>query len=176
MNIPQNPRTDTTLQLSTTINLEIPTTCRPSSPGTAKTGDAQSVKVRDWRHKLQKTFLSNKGVPKSEVRRLFPLFLSNSLSLRHIMFLNLITTSPDSYFAVCRFHSFVSLFEGTERNICFDSFPFFLIRNIHHNALVRLPICSVVSGLASRYATYSSKWIFFRRICFSYLLLHFLPI
>ncbi|KAF9050609.1 hypothetical protein BJ165DRAFT_1525828 [Panaeolus papilionaceus] len=30
------------------------------------TSDPQSLKVRDWRHKLQKTFLSNKGTPKAE--------------------------------------------------------------------------------------------------------------
>jgi hypothetical protein len=29
--------------------------------------DPQSLKVRDWRHKLQKTFLSNKTLPKAEV-------------------------------------------------------------------------------------------------------------
>ncbi|KAF8955661.1 hypothetical protein BDZ97DRAFT_1764643, partial [Flammula alnicola] len=29
-------------------------------------GDPQSLKVRDWRHRLQKTFLSNKSLPKSE--------------------------------------------------------------------------------------------------------------
>src|ERR1700722_12180078 len=28
----------------------------------------EAVKVRDWRHKLQKTFLSNKGLPSEEVR------------------------------------------------------------------------------------------------------------
>ncbi|CAA7270272.1 unnamed protein product [Cyclocybe aegerita] len=38
-------------------------------------GDPQSVKVRDWRHRLQKTFLSNKTVPRadsmSEIDELF---------------------------------------------------------------------------------------------------------
>ncbi|KDR67039.1 hypothetical protein GALMADRAFT_216707 [Galerina marginata CBS 339.88] len=32
----------------------------------AKSDDPQSIKVRDWRHKLQKTFLSNKALPKAE--------------------------------------------------------------------------------------------------------------
>lgn len=36
----------------------------------AKEGDPESIKVRDWRHKLQKTFLSNKGLPKNEVGEL----------------------------------------------------------------------------------------------------------
>lgn len=36
---------------------------------TAKgSSDPQSLKVRDWRHKLQKTFLSQKAMPKPEVR------------------------------------------------------------------------------------------------------------
>ena len=29
--------------------------------------DPEAVKVRDWRHKLQKSFLSNKSIPKEEV-------------------------------------------------------------------------------------------------------------
>ncbi|KAF9547332.1 hypothetical protein CPC08DRAFT_715826 [Agrocybe pediades] len=32
----------------------------------SKDADPQSVKVRDWRHRLQKTFLSNKAPPKAE--------------------------------------------------------------------------------------------------------------
>jgi hypothetical protein len=32
--------------------------------------DPEALKVREWRHKLQKTFLSsNKSLPKEEVRR-----------------------------------------------------------------------------------------------------------
>ncbi|KXN91181.1 PWWP domain-containing protein 1 [Leucoagaricus sp. SymC.cos] len=31
-----------------------------------KTSDPEAMKVRDWRHKLQKTFLSHKGLPKDE--------------------------------------------------------------------------------------------------------------
>jgi hypothetical protein len=31
-------------------------------------GDRQAEQVRDWRHRLQKVFLSNKSLPKSEVR------------------------------------------------------------------------------------------------------------
>jgi hypothetical protein len=34
--------------------------------------DPEAIKVREWRHKLQKSFLSNKSIPKEEVRR--PLF------------------------------------------------------------------------------------------------------
>lgn len=30
--------------------------------------DPQADQVRDWRHRLQKVFLSNKALPKSEVR------------------------------------------------------------------------------------------------------------
>ncbi|KAF9474736.1 Tudor/PWWP/MBT [Pholiota conissans] len=44
--------------------------------------DPESVKVRDWRHKLQKTFLSNKTPPKPEVRSLSLLFFPvSSVSL-----------------------------------------------------------------------------------------------
>ncbi|KAJ3561459.1 hypothetical protein NP233_g10179 [Leucocoprinus birnbaumii] len=32
----------------------------------AKNDDPEALKVRDWRHKLQKTFLSHKGLPKDE--------------------------------------------------------------------------------------------------------------
>jgi hypothetical protein len=31
--------------------------------------DPEAVKVRDWRHKLQKSFLSHKTLPKEEVSR-----------------------------------------------------------------------------------------------------------
>ena len=37
--------------------------------------DNESIKVRDWRHRLQKTFLSNKALPKEEVGIFFPSFL-----------------------------------------------------------------------------------------------------
>ena len=33
--------------------------------------DNESIKVRDWRHRLQKTFLSNKALPKEEVGTFF---------------------------------------------------------------------------------------------------------
>ena len=37
-------------------------------PSTAAlSNDAEALKVRDWRHKLQKAFLSAKVVPKEEV-------------------------------------------------------------------------------------------------------------
>ncbi|KAF5348117.1 hypothetical protein D9756_010760 [Leucocoprinus leucothites] len=35
-------------------------------PDDAKNNDPEALKVRDWRHKLQKTFLSHKGLPKDE--------------------------------------------------------------------------------------------------------------
>lgn len=42
--------------------------------------DPEATKVKDWRHKLQKTFLSSKGIPKDEVRR--SSFDSGRLSFR----------------------------------------------------------------------------------------------
>lgn len=45
----------------------------------------QSMKVRDWRHKIQKTFLSPKLEPKAEVRNfsVYPYFLELASSVFH---------------------------------------------------------------------------------------------
>lgn len=40
------------------------------TPIAALANDSEAVKVRDWRHKLQKAFLS-KSTPKEDVRKLF---------------------------------------------------------------------------------------------------------
>ena len=55
-----------------------------NAPSTALANDPEAVRVRDWRHKLQKTFLNDKGTgPKPEVRiscvRLF--FSTNRIML-----------------------------------------------------------------------------------------------
>jgi hypothetical protein len=43
-------------------------------PCLALASDPEAVRVRDWRHKLQKTFLNDKGTgPKPEVSSMFPL-------------------------------------------------------------------------------------------------------
>ena len=39
-----------------------------SDPLAALSNDPEAAKVREWRHKLQKAFLSQKTAPKDEVR------------------------------------------------------------------------------------------------------------
>ena len=51
---------------------------QPSCYTAKLSGDPQSLRVRDWRHKLQKTFLSHKTLPKAEVSML-PVFCVGSI-------------------------------------------------------------------------------------------------
>jgi hypothetical protein len=59
--------------------------------------DPEAVKVRDWRHKLQKTFLSNKGLPKQSVRASPPISRLCSLSAQDMAVLDTLFTTVETY-------------------------------------------------------------------------------
>lgn len=56
--------------------------CTDKTATTARLeSDPEALKVREWRHKLQKTFLSsNKALPKEEVRIILCSFFRTGLS------------------------------------------------------------------------------------------------